>query len=182
MNQEVENYIILLFGVISKPIPTVWHVQKEMFILSKVNPKIQQFFNFEKHYEGPYSQVLQDLIKEPIYFEEAYAFSSDGFYLTQYGKRIFEELKNQYRGNDRFEQLLTAMKLTRTMYDRLSKDELLFLIYITYPEYIELSNIYDRLVNDKDKKRHLAQSLLRKEMITKKRYEELVSDNFVRKV
>ena len=174
MDQEVEKYIILLLGVISKPIPTLWHVQKEMFILSNVNPKIQEFFNFEKHYEGPYSQVLQDFIKDPFYFDRAYASSSAGISLTQSGKQIFEDMKKQYGANERFQRLLTAMKLTRTIYDKLSKDELLFLIYITYPDYIELSNIYNELVNDKEKKKQLATSLLRKEMITQKRYEELI--------
>jgi hypothetical protein len=174
MDQEPEKAIILLLGVDGKPLPTIWHLQKEMFVLSKVYTRIQELFHFRKHYEGPYSQVLGDLIEDPMHYENVYAFAPAGLGLTSQGKRIFLELKTQNRDNKRFEQLLASMKLTRALYDRLSKDELLFLIYATYPEYIELSNIYDKLMGDKNKRSQLAHGLLKKNMITESRYEELI--------
>lgn len=51
INKEVEKeameYIILLLGVDNKPVPSMLHLQMELFILSKVNPKLQALFNFE---------------------------------------------------------------------------------------------------------------------------------------
>ncbi len=174
MDQEAETAIILLLGADSKPLPTIWHLQKEMFVLSEVYSRIQELFHFTRHYEGPYSQVLNDLIKDPMYFEDAYSYSQDGLQLTSYGKKIFRDLKTQNRDNKRFEQLLTSMKLTREVYDKLSKDELLFLIYATYPSYTELSNVYDKLMGDRSKRNQLARGLLHKNMITLGRYEELI--------
>ena len=65
------------------------------------------------------------------------------------------------------------MKLVREMYDKLSRDELLFLIYITYPEFREKSKVSEKLLAPREKKR-LASALLKKGIITKKRYEEIV--------
>ena len=171
MVPEVENYIILLLGVNKKPIPTLWHVQKELFILSRVNPKIQGLLGFEKHYEGPYSQILDEIIREPLIFDDAYAYSDSGIHLTQSGKKVFQQLVEKYVDDARFKKLLQAMKLTRSLYDKLEKDRLLFLIYSTFSDYIEFSNVYDKIM---DRKFTLAQSLLNKGMVTRQRFEELI--------
>ncbi|MGQ4834479.1 MAG: hypothetical protein ACP6IS_11380, partial [Candidatus Asgardarchaeia archaeon] len=71
----------------------------------------------------------------------------------------------------RFKQFLALMGMVRDLYDRLSVDELLFLIYITYPKYIKYSIKYKDLMR---KKKSLAESLLRKGLITPKRYEEIL--------
>lgn len=38
--------------------------------------------------------------------------------------------------------ILAAMKMVRELYDKLTPEELLLLIYDTYPEYREKSNVY----------------------------------------
>ena len=63
MVKIVEEYVVSLLGAEDKPVPTVWHLQKEFFILTKMNPKAQQLFNFVKHYEGPFSQVVARLFE-----------------------------------------------------------------------------------------------------------------------
>ena len=102
MNEDIiniiEKYIILLLGVVDRPVPSIWHVEKELFILSKSNPKIQQFFEFEKHYNGPYSQVLKEVVEEPLYYEGAFALNENGLYLTTSGKRIFEHVRRTGQG------------------------------------------------------------------------------------
>lgn len=178
MGQEREYYIILLLGVVDKPIPTMWHIQKELFILSKVHPKIQKFFNFVKHYDGPYSQVIQEDVMEPMYFKNAYDFSNKGIHLTENGKSIFNEIKKRYGNNEKFIYLLHILELIRNIYDKLSKDELLFIIYLTYPDYIELSNKYEKLVLNKENRTSLAKKLYSKGIITKERYEEIIGDNY----
>jgi hypothetical protein len=176
-NEEREKFIILLLGAVDRPIPTLWHVQKELFVLSKANPKLQDLFHFEKHYEGAFSQVLHDLVREPCHHEEAYTSDSSngGLRLTQNGRKIYKQILQQYANNEKFIRLLDAIKLIREMYDKLSKDELLFLMYLTYPDYVEMSNIYDRLVNDKAKRRAIAESLHRKRIVTDDRFRELLS-------
>ncbi len=175
MNAERENFIVLLLGAADGPIPTIWHLQKEMFLLSRSVPKLQELFNFEKHYEGPYCQALQEQAIDPFFLANAYGFDTAGrFVLTAEGKKTFKELMKQYESNDKLMRMVKTMQLIRSIYDRLSKDELLLLIYVTYPEYVDLSSAYDRLVGDQDRRRTLAASLLKKGVLTEDRYNEII--------
>jgi uncharacterized protein YwgA len=72
MLKIVEEYIVSLLGIEEKSCPTDWHLQKEIFIFTKMNPKAKQLFNFVRHYEGPYSQILQESVKEPMFYEDAF--------------------------------------------------------------------------------------------------------------
>lgn len=172
-----EQFVILLLGAMERPVPTIWHVQKEIFILSKIQPKIQDLFQFVKHYEGPYSQLLQESVKEPIHYDRAYEFnSSDALILLSEGRDIFNRIKVENEKLESFARIINSLKLIRTIYDKLSKDELLLLIYVTYPSYIEFSNIYDDLVRNDDKRKRIASNLLLKGLITNSRYEELVQN------
>jgi len=76
-----------------------------------------------------------------------------------------------FKDDPNFKKLHEAMKLIRKLYDKLSRDELLLLVYATYPEYKIKSNVYDRIYK---KRKELAFSLLKKGLITRKRYEELI--------
>lgn len=176
MLKIVEEYIVSLLGVEDRAVPTIWHLQKEFFILTKMHPKAQRLFNFVKHYEGPYSQVLQDSVKEPMYYEDAFVSRGNGeIYTTVQGRKTFEDIKEKYATDEKFIQVLRSLKLIRDIYEKLSKEELLFLIYVTYPEFVELSSVYDRLVKNRERRNQLSQSLLKKGLITKGRYEELTA-------
>src|SRR5450756_632615 len=103
MVKVVEEYVVSLLGVEDKPLPTIWHLQKEFFILTKMNPKAQQLFNFVKHYEGPYSEVLQESYKEPMYFEDAFETKSNGeISLTEEGKKTFNEIQKKHSNDPKF--------------------------------------------------------------------------------
>ncbi len=173
-----EQYVILLLGATEKPIPTIRHVQKEMFILSKMQPKIQELFHFEKHYEGPYSQPLQESVRDPRYYDRAYNITSrDSIFLRPNGRKIFLDLVEQTKDDRYFTILLNSLRMIRSIYDKLTKEELLFIIYDTYPDYIEYSNVYDNLVNNKDRREKIINNLRRKGLITKNRYEELLEND-----
>ena len=172
----VEEFIVSLLGSNEKSCPTIWHLQKEFFIFTKMNPKANILFNFVRHYEGPYSEILQESFKEPMYYEDAFTTKRNGeIGLTVEGQKVFNELKSKHTDDEKFGRLINDFKLIREIYDKLTKEELLFLIYATYPEYIEYSNVYDRLVNNKKKKLQLSEKLLKKGLITQERYEELIS-------
>ena len=174
LGEESERYIALLLGVKDNPIPSMWHLQKEMFIASRTVPKINEIFGFEKHYHGPYSQTLQEVTEDPLHLDNAYKVRRDGtISITQYGKDYFNKIVDQYKGNERFANLLQALKLTRNVYDKLGREELLFLIYMTYPDYADASNIYDELVGNRENRDRLANSLFSKGLVTEERYNEL---------
>lgn len=172
----VEEFIVSLLGSKEKSCPTVWHLQKEFFIFTKMNPKAKPLFNFVKHYEGPYSEILQESLREPMYYEDAFITKQNGeICLTDEGQKIFDDLRSRLAHDEKFLRIINNFKLIRDIYDKLTKEELLFLIYITYPEYIEYSNVYDRLVRDKKKKMQLSEKLLKKGLVTEERYKELIS-------
>ena len=174
MLKIVEEYIVSLLGSKEGSCPTIWHLQKELFIFVKTNPKAKELFNFVKHYEGPYSQVVQDSLKEPMYYEDAFETKHNGeICLTTEGKKVFLDLRNKYAHDEKFIRLLHSFRLIRDIYDKLTREELLFLIYVSYPEYVELSSIYDRLVKDKEKRMQLSENLRKKGLITADRYKEL---------
>jgi len=172
--EVIERYILLLLGVLDKSIPTSYHLQKELFILSQANPKIKQIFNFEKHYYGPYSQDLAELVKEPLYYKEAFNFEKSGkISITEKGKKLFQEIVNRYKDNIKFSEMLAMMKMTRQIYDKLTFEELLLLIYVTYEEFKEKSKVSQRILSKINRKR-LAHNLFKKGVITETRYNELV--------
>lgn len=169
----VENYIILLLGIVDRPVPSILHLEKEMFILSRVNPVVARFISFIRHYKGPYSDVLKDIIDDPLYYKNAYKVVNGRIELTPEGKKIFEEIVKANEKDERFQQFLATLKMIRELYDRLSDEELLLLVYITYPEFRESSDTSDRLLSQR-KREEIARKLLKKGLITEKRYREIV--------
>jgi len=163
----IERYIALLLGVEDRAIPSAYHVEKELFILSRANPNVARVLHFVPHSYGAYSDVVRNIVYESDYID----IRNSRITLNAKGKRKFEELVKEYGGDPRFKHFLAKLKMIRNIYDKLSKDELLFLMYITYPEYRENSTYYEELIK---RKKEIAQSLLRKGLITKKRYEEIV--------
>jgi len=172
-----EEFIILLLGSVDEPIPSLWHVQKEMFIFSRLNPRVQDLFQFKRHYNGAFSLILSEILEEPMYYEHTYSYDSKigGYYLLNNGKKRYNEILIQNKNNKKFLKMLNALKLIRKLYDKLSNDELLFLMYITYKEFVELSNKYDQLVENNQKRLELASSIYKKGLVTKRRYEELIN-------
>lgn len=168
----VERYLLLLLGADSSPIPSILHVQKELFILSKVNPTVQNFLNFEKHYKGPYSQAIQEIIEGPLKYDNAFSIESNGFSLTKKGKDFYNEILKE-NNNERFKYLLASILLIRKTYDHLAEDELLLLVYLTYPEFTEFSDIYESL-NQKSRKKNILDRILQKKLISLDRYQELM--------
>ena len=61
----------------------------------------------------------------------------------------------------------------RELYDKLSENELLFLIYATYGEYTEKSDISNRLLSSASRKK-FTKSLLEKGLISEERAKELI--------
>lgn len=170
----IERYLILLLGSVDRPIVSSVHLQKEFFILSKAIPKIDDYLAFEKHYLGPYSVDLNDISNEPVYYSDAIQHNVNGkFSLSSKGKEIYQKIIEYNSKNKDFLEIIAMVKMVRTLYDKLSKNELLFLIYSTYEEYTEYSSVSSNLLSPQNLK-HFAERLLRKKAITKKRYYELL--------
>jgi len=170
----IEKYLVLLLGVVDRPMPSKIHLQKELFLLSKANPKIADFIDYEKHYKGPYSAELDDISKDPLFYTNAFEFDKyQRLFLTNEGKKIFKNLIEENSKNPRFKELLKLIKMTREVYDKLSKNELLFLVYATYKDYTEKSDISNHLLS-KISRKNFSKKLLEKGLISENRAKELI--------
>jgi len=157
--------LILLIGAVNGRIPSKLHVHKELFVLTRIFPKLNSLLEFEAYRKGPFSRTVQDALEDLV--ERGYVVNVKGGYmLSQLGKeaysRIVEELGQK--------RLLDVIRRIRKMYDKLDVDELLLIIYATYPEYTieseELRRISSRAYE-------IIEKLFRKGYITERRKREL---------
>jgi len=169
----LEQYIIILLGVGDSPVPSRTHLQKEFFILQKVAPKLSKIVNFKKHYYGPYSEEINDIVEDPICCDGAIITENNKIMLSEVGRKKYENLVNLHGTNEKFKELLNVAKLIRKMYDKLNNDELLLLIYLTYGEYTENSVAAERIL-EPVKRASIAKNLYKKGLISDERLNEIL--------
>lgn len=172
----VERYLLLLLGVKEVAMPSALHLQKEMFLFSNFKETLKEDLNFKKHYYGPFSQIIEESIKSPTYLSEVFEFSGEKVSLSKEGKIEFNRMMKENKGKEEFDIILSGLTLIRNIYDKLSGEELLFIIYSTYSEYTEFSKISDDLLKNVSNKNRILDNLLAKGVITQERYEELKND------
>ncbi|MDP3026708.1 MAG: hypothetical protein Q8N63_03295, partial [Nanoarchaeota archaeon] len=62
---EVEKYLLLLLSADSnQPIPGKLWYQKELFMLSKNIPELEEETDFEPYFWGPYSELAEEEMEE----------------------------------------------------------------------------------------------------------------------
>lgn len=163
-----KKFIAILLSGAERPIKGKVNFQKELFLFSKSFPKFFETFDFIPHYYGPYSRVAEDIIEN---YDDCFVSDSKGIYLTDEGRNLSKESLNEFSPANR-EKIEISLNIVRSLYDSLSNDELMFLVYMTYG-YTERSEVIDRLLM---KKVQISGQLLKKGVITNKRYQELIKD------
>jgi len=183
----IEESLILLIGVVDRPVPSMLHLEKEFFILHLVVPNFKKIIRFRKHYFGPYSSDLREAIQNPIEYEGAFTFEigkvrifrnftktmETNICLTSQGKEYYKKLVNLIKTDPKGSTLLGILKSIRELYDRLSPEELLLLIYLTHRDYTETSEIASKILDFKERRR-IATKLYEKGLISKDRCKEIV--------
>jgi len=160
------KFIAILLSGSNRPIKSKVSFQKELFIFLKSFPQLFEFFGFKPHFYGPYSRSADDIIEN---YGDLFSHNRSGIGLTDDGKELGKNALNELSPQKR-EKVLDSLKLVRSLFDELSDDELMFLVYLTYG-YTEKSEVIDRLMNQRQ---YLADNLLAKGIITKKRYQEIM--------
>lgn len=178
----LENLILLVLGVVDRRI-SILHLEKEVFLLWNFHPGIREYLKFIKHYRGPFSKEIQETVQNPIYLEGYWKYIppekgdklSGGYVeLTPLGRKEYKRLLEKMKKNEELLHLLSGIKMVRQLYDKLSLEELLLLIYDTYPEYIEKSDVYKGI---EKKKAKIVESLKRKGFIDAERYSALLGEH-----
>ncbi|MHA1651632.1 MAG: hypothetical protein ACTSYB_15680 [Candidatus Helarchaeota archaeon] len=175
----IERFILLVLGAFDRKI-SMLHLEKEVFLLWNFHPIVKNNFNFIQHYRGPFSREIQEIIRDPIYLENCWKYTppqmhdilSGGFVeLTDKGRKEYKKLIEKIKSNADLRHLNAAIKMVRELYDKLSAEELLLLIYDTYPQYTVKSSVYNTI---KRKKLELSKKLSEKKLIDKERFKSLL--------
>ena len=161
-----KKLIALLLSGADKPIASKVNFQKELFLLIKAMPQFETLFDFMSHRLGPYSNSAEHVIENN---PELFVADNTGIYLSGEGKQFSSSIEKEMRPEN-FERLMQSIRFIRSVYDHLSDDEFMFLVYRTYG-YTEKSDRFDALMK---RKKQLADSLLRKKIVTRQRYLELL--------
>ncbi|ETA68460.1 hypothetical protein MettiDRAFT_1931 [Methanolobus tindarius DSM 2278] len=178
----LESLILLIIGADKSPI-SLLHLQKETFLLWNFHPYMKEFIHFVGHYRGPFSSEVEKTVLYPRYLEDCWSYIpprakpsrdilSGGYVqITQKGQNKYDEIYSRAVKLDNLRVLLSGIKAVRELYDKLNEEELLLLIYDTYPEYKLKSNVSNMIF---DKKNMLAKQIYEKGFIDKERMENLI--------
>jgi hypothetical protein len=154
----------------------MFHLQKELFILTNVKPRLKELISFDKHYMGFYSTELKELVDD-LSIDEYVERRDDKIRLNERGRDYYNKICNKYNNDEKFRDLLIKMKMVRELYDRLTIEEFAILLYTKYEETVKASTLIDRL--DYDEKHKIIEGLYKKGYITEKRYKELLASNIL---
>jgi hypothetical protein len=178
----LENFILLVIGANNDPNKplSLLHLHKEVFLIWNYHPSIQAFLQFIKHRKGPYSPDIEKIALHPFHLKSCWEYSppkkwdkiSGGFLvLTEKGREEYNILVRDVIKDPQLSPLLSAINMVRDLYDEFSPEELLLLVYDTYPEYKEYSDVSYIIENRKET---LAKSMLKRGLIDDERFNELI--------
>jgi len=127
----------------NEPVPTLTHLHKEIFILTRkgIFKDVGSQLNFIPLYYGPFSPLLNDICDElldsgDIRFERDIQLTPDGF------KKAAQLYKN-LNENERIEIIKTKEE-----FNRMKLDELLDHVYSLYPKFTTKSALKEGVVDE----------------------------------
>jgi len=175
-NSAIEFSILLLLGQSNNKI-SLLHLEKEMFLLWNSIPDIKNILVFIPSVSGPYSEELETVVKNPYYLRDYWKYIppdnndilSEGY--VKPSPQCLIKYQRVYSNNGRLIHRFVEFKMVRELYDKLSFEEILLLMYDTYPEYWIKSDICENIHKSR---KIIAEGLKNKGFITEERYQELI--------
>jgi len=155
--KEIEYLLLLLLTTSKKKKLSHLHIQKQMFLLRDASKSIQPLLRFIKYYRGPYSKDIKEALSYPMYLDGYWNFVKSNDKLTGgyieltekgkiEGKKLVEKILD--KKDNKLNQIMAAMVLLHDLYDNLSAEELLYIIYKSpkFKEYTEKSIVYEDII------------------------------------
>lgn len=158
---RVDRFILLLLGAKnSEPIPGPIHLQKEMYLLQKLFPKLADETDYEPYFLGPYSEIVSDEV-EQLASSGMVSAKPGRIELTPDGNKAFGIMKEKSS-----EKEMQKVEEFKELLNDLTKDELLAFIYFSYPSQNELEKESIEYIDLLTKRPRLALSMYRKGKIS----------------
>ena len=111
-SRALEHLILLLLGTQDQKI-SILHLEKEAFFIWNFHPDIKKFMRFISHYRGPYSEEIEEIIKNPFYRDNCWIYIPPARYdtltggfveLTPHGINEYQRLYEKSSENPRWDQ------------------------------------------------------------------------------
>ncbi len=131
--------------------------QKEIFLVAKNVPRIEEEASFDSDFFGPFSENAEEELEE-LEQEELVQRVGKKIAISNLGKEVAGELKKVYK-KEELEMIEDFKKLLNDLND----EELLTLIYFSFPETTNESQVKQKIISNKIKN---AISLYKKEKIS----------------
>lgn len=131
--------------------------QKEMFLIVDYIEKIREQAKFIPHTFGPYSKAAENEmrnLKSRGLVEEKY----HEYQITPNGVAALGKAKSAFT-----EEQVEAIRDFKEFLNDLSRDEILLFVFVSYPDIIEKSTVYERVIR---KRIPTAISLYKKEKVS----------------
>lgn len=131
--------------------------QKEMFLIADYIEKIRELAKFIPLTFGPFSEAAESgmrNLKSLGLVEEKY----HEYQITPYGIAALDKAKSVFT-----EEQIEAIQDFKEFLNDLSRDEILLFVYVSYPDFIEKSAVYGRVMR---KRIPIAISLNKKEKVS----------------
>lgn len=156
----IQKLVIFLVHLINQPIPGKLWLQKELFLIAKNIPKLQEEIDYSPHLKGPFSEsideALEDLQKtDVLVIRGKYDGDID---LSNTGKELAVKIKSEIPSD-----VAKMMEDIKYFLNDLSEKELLAYIYFSFPEMTEESVLFEKI---KDSRYQIALSLYSKGKIS----------------
>ena len=114
--------------------------QKEMFLIADYIDKIREQAEFIPHTFGPYSEAAENemgKLKSRGLVKEKY----HEYQITPTGVAALSKAKSAFT-----DEQIEAIRGYKEFLNDLSRDEILLFVYISYPDFIEKSAVYERVI------------------------------------
>ena len=150
----VKKYSLLLLNAIdNEPIKGKTRFMKELFLISKNILELEEITDFEADNYGPSSDYVSNTL-EDLEVVKLLNKINGRYMLTDSGKEIVDIIKKDISENE--VDMIDDMK---RLCNNLNTDEILALVYYTYPEMTIESLVKDKIESKREK---IALSLLKK--------------------
>jgi predicted HTH domain antitoxin len=150
----VKKYSLLLLNAIdNEPIKGKTIFMKELFLISKNIVELEEITDFEADNYGPSSDYVSNTL-EDLEVVKLLNKINGRYMLTDSGKEIVDIIKKDISENE-----IDMIEDMKRLCNNLNTDEILALVYYTYPEMTIESLVKDKIESKREK---IALSLLKK--------------------
>jgi len=163
-NNNWVKYTLALLNISKdKTIHGSLRLHKILFMVSRGVPELLEDDTYSPHDFGPFSEDVEESVigfleMENLLDIEHYDKSTVDYKLTQNGaqiaKRVFSNMSLEEKDN---------ISRVYNLFDELTSDEILFIVYFMYPETAKYSRVVENINNNKLR---LARSIYRKKSLS----------------